>query len=269
MDIKVCKKCNIGKDISEYPKMGGKLCKLCFNEYMKTRRPKKEKEIVLIKIKVCKKCNSEKNIEDFNVGDKYKDGYRNYCKKCELLDKKKNYNKEYHREYYLTNKEQFKKYSLKNKDKVSYYQKIYRLKNKDKLSKSKKLYQIKNRELINDKICAKKQNSPLFKLSCNIRTLVSKNITKQGYTKKSKTYEILGCSFDYIVKYIEGQFKEWMSWENYGKYNGEINYGWDIDHIIPLCSARNENELLELFNYKNLRPVCSYHNRVIKRHNLL
>jgi hypothetical protein len=29
-----------------------------------------------------------------------------------------------------------------------------------------------------------------------------------------------------------------MNWGNYGKYNGEINYGWDIDHIIPLYTSK-------------------------------
>lgn len=55
-----------------------------------------------------------------------------------------------------------------------------------------------------------------------------------------------------------------MSWENYGKYNGELNYGWDIDHIIPLSSANDESELIKLNHYSNLQPLCSYINRYIK-----
>ena len=34
-----------------------------------------------------------------------------------------------------------------------------------------------------------------------------------------------------------------MNWENYGLYNGELNYGWDIDHIIPISSAKTEEEV--------------------------
>ena len=55
-----------------------------------------------------------------------------------------------------------------------------------------------------------------------------------------------------------------MSWNNYGLYNGELNYGWDIDHIIPISSAKNEDELLKLNHYSNLQPLCSKVNRNLK-----
>jgi hypothetical protein len=45
-----------------------------------------------------------------------------------------------------------------------------------------------------------------------------------------------------------------MSWENYGFY------GWHIDHIIPLCSAKNEEELKRLCHYTNLQPLWSTDN---------
>jgi len=38
MENKICKNCNIEKNINEFPKMGGKLCKICFNEYMRLNR---------------------------------------------------------------------------------------------------------------------------------------------------------------------------------------------------------------------------------------
>jgi hypothetical protein len=60
-----------------------------------------------------------------------------------------------------------------------------------------------------------------------------------------------------------------MNWDNYGRYKKDcFNYGWDIDHIAPLSSAITEKELLRLFHYTNLQPVCSKFNRDIKRHNL-
>ena len=60
-----------------------------------------------------------------------------------------------------------------------------------------------------------------------------------------------------------------MTWENYGRYNGEFGYGWDIDHIVPISSIKNELDILELNNYKNLQPLCSKINRDIKRNNIL
>ena len=56
-----------------------------------------------------------------------------------------------------------------------------------------------------------------------------------------------------------------MSWENYGKYNGELNYGWDIDHIIPVSNGKTEEEVVNLNHYLNLQPLCSHVNRNIKR----
>lgn len=37
-----------------------------------------------------------------------------------------------------------------------------------------------------------------------------------------------------------------MNWDNYGLYNGELNYGWDIDHIIPLSSINTEEGIILL-----------------------
>ena len=53
---------------------------------------------------------------------------------------------------------------------------------------------------------------------------------------------------------LEKQFKDGMSWENYG-YRG-----WHIDHIIPISSANNEEELIKLCHYTNLQPLWAVDN---------
>ena len=65
--------------------------------------------------------------------------------------------------------------------------------------------------------------------------------------------------------HLENQFESWMNWRNKGLYNGTPNFGWDIDHIIPLSSAVNETDIIKLNHYTNLRPLCSYVNRYVKR----
>ena len=60
-----------------------------------------------------------------------------------------------------------------------------------------------------------------------------------------------------------------MTWDNYGLYNGELNCGWDIDHIIPLSSVNTEDDIIKLNHYTNLQPLCSYTNRVIKKDNII
>ena len=59
-----------------------------------------------------------------------------------------------------------------------------------------------------------------------------------------------------------------MTWENRGLYNGDFDFGWDIDHVIPLSSTKTEEELIKLNHYTNLQPLCSKVNRDIKKNNL-
>lgn len=60
-----------------------------------------------------------------------------------------------------------------------------------------------------------------------------------------------------------------MNWDNYGLYNGEPKYGWDIDYKIPTSSAITEEDVIKLNHYSNLQPLCSYVNRVVKRDNVV
>ena len=76
---------------------------------------------------------------------------------------------------------------------------------------------------------------------------------------------ILGCSFEEFKYYIGAKFESWMNWNNYGLYNGELNYGWDIDHIIPVSTAKTEEDIIKLNHYTNLQPLCSYINRYVKK----
>ena len=65
-------------------------------------------------------------------------------------------------------------------------------------------------------------------------------------------------------------FEPWMNWGNHGNPKDgviEPNKTWDIDHIIPLSSAKTEDDIIKLNHYTNLRPLCSYNNRFIKKNN--
>jgi hypothetical protein len=65
---------------------------------------------------------------------------------------------------------------------------------------------------------------------------------------------MLGCDYQTAFKHIESRFKKGMSWDNFGD--------WHIDHIIPLASAKTEEELIELCHYTNLQPLWAEENLI-------
>jgi len=174
-----------------------------------------------------------------------------YCKSCKY---------EYQKQYIKNNHEKILKYyNIRSKlDKNRDYQKQYREINKDKIKESNKKYN-KNR----------RNTDPLYKMSRNVRNLIYQSINKRGFIKSIGTENILGCSLDEFYKHIESQFEPWMNWRNWGgKKVTEINTYWDLDHIVPIDTAINEEDIIRLNHYTNLRPLCSYNNRYIKRNKI-
>jgi len=162
-------------------------------------------------------------------------------------------------------KESNKRWRDANKEKISEYRKQYYTANKDKTKTYNKEYHKENVDKRIEYVKIRKQNDPLFKLKERLRSSISYSLKRKGFTKKNRTHEILGCTFEEFKTYIEIKWEPWMSWNNYGKYNGQPNYGWDIDHIKPMASALNENDIIFLNHYKNLQPLCSYINRDVKK----
>jgi len=168
-------------------------------------------------------------------------------------------------------------YRKKNQDKIREYGSGYRKNNIEKERNRHRKYYVENREKIqkyresykdrrNLLHKEKTKTDPLYKLGHNVRTLVKQ--TFRQYGKKSKTQDILGCSFDEFKLHIESQWEDWMNWDNYGNPKDGIiepNKTWDIDHIVPSSSALNEEDIIRLNHHTNLQPLCSYYNRFIKK----
>lgn len=95
-------------------------------------------------------------------------------------------------------------------------------------------------------------NDPLFALIGRCRARVNQVFRINEYTKRSRTYEIIGCSYDFLMGYIETKFQLGMSWENRSE--------WHIDHIIPLASAKTEEDVIRLNHYTNLQPLWAADN---------
>ncbi len=223
--------------------------------------------------KQCTRCKISKELELFNVNLRGKLGRCSICKECRKEDTKKyreinrSSNKIYKNKYYQDNKLDI----LKKKREKRYWKKYYD-NNKEKIKLSNKKYREKNKSIIIEKSNCyrrnRRKNDSLYKLLTNIRGQIGTYFRNNKYVKYNKSQEILGCSIVVLKSYLESKFDPWMTWENYGIYNGELNYGWDIDHIVPLSSAVSPEELIGLFHYTNLQPLCSKINRNIKRNKI-
>jgi len=238
---KVCRKCNIVKPTSEFFKASiqkdgfDSQCKDCNKVYVITLIESKDKIIPYDNLKECPKCKETKTLENFNKNKGTKTGHNCYCKICDLT------------------------YRENNKEIIALSNKKWREENKDYLREKK-------REEYNNTWKHDKE----YMLVNNIKGLIRKSIksTSKGKVIKSKrTEEILQCTIQEFKKHIESQFLNWMTWENHGNICSELNYNcsWDLDHIIPITKARNEEELYLLNHWSNFQPLCSKINRDIKR----
>jgi len=227
-------------------------------------------------MKICIVCGLDKELIDFNIRKDSKDGHNNKCKNCKSF-----YTKQLRANdptYHKRHLEQTNRYKENNKESVKNSKKQYYLNNREKLLKHNEEYQKKyltisdNRHKRNEKIKIRfkerMRTDSLFMLSVSIKNSIKSCFRRKKYNKSDKTGNILGCSFVEFKIHLESKFEPWMTWENKGFYNGELNYGWDIDHIIPVSSANTKYDLLRLNHYTNLQPLCSKINRDIKKDNI-
>jgi hypothetical protein len=185
-------------------------------------------------MKVCTKCKEVKDFFYFPKDKKQSSGYRPDCKDCQkkYRDSVKEKRIEYDRLYYIVNKE------IKNNYKKKYYKE-----NKTKIIKKITEYQ--------DKKC---KNDSIFAFGRKVRNMVrsSFNRKQNRYKKPQRTELILGCSIEEFKNYIESKFTKGMTLENHGE--------WHLDHIIPIASAKSEEEILILNHYTNFQPLWAKDN---------
>lgn len=217
-------------------------------------------------MKTCTKCGQGKPLTEFYTDKRISDGRKSRCKECLLEKRKQNYqdNKEKAKQYYQDNKERINKINRKYYQKIKEQKKQYYQDNKEQKKEYAKQYRQSNNEKIKEwkkqYLKQRRGNDSLFKLKNNISCLVRKSIKNQGYSKNSKTFEILGCSFEHL-----------MNWLDFEKWNNEDCH---IDHIIPVSLAKNEDEVLLLNHYTNLQVLSAEDNlkkgnRHVKFENLI
>lgn len=199
--------------------------------------------------KPCGKCKQNKPIEEFAKSSKTPSGLRSYCVKCD-------------RSYYQDS-EEVKRRVKENREKRfredPEYKKLVRERNRirQQTTESRKITNANNKK--------RREEDVQFKLRGNITRNTTAAI--KNHFKSGKTIELLGCSIEHLKIYIESLWQPGMTWNNWGRMNGDGRSMWQIDHIIP-CSAfdlSKPEEQRKCFHWSNLQPLWAIDN--IKKSN--
>ncbi len=184
--------------------------------------------------KTCSKCKEEKEICEFYNKKHKLGGKRPECKVC-------------------SNKQSIL-YNQKNKEKIKIIKQKYVDNNKEKVKQSKKDWFKKNPDYQKEWSYNNYTSDSIYKLKEIVRARLRVYFNCKNIRKKSKSFDIVGCTPEFLKEYLEKQFTDGMTWENHS-----LN-GWHIDHIIPLSSAKTEEEIYKLCHYTNLQPLWAEDN---------
>ena len=132
-------------------------------------------------------------------------------------------------------------------NKIRYIQKQERRKVDPQYDKEIKSYDVMRKR-------KKEKENQLTGFIQKMRQSIRKSFKRQGYTKNSRTYDILEESWGNVKLYFESLFQDGMTWDNHRE--------WEIDHIIPLSTSNCEEDVIRLCHYTNLQPLWKKDNKL-------
>ena len=268
----MCNSCLKEKNLSEFNKdKSGKdgyrgKCRDC----TKNTEPAFIKPRVLTgELAVCKACNLEKDTCYFSFNKKRNKLHskcidcsrkgvpiikerisEKVCKSCGIMKAIENFYEVRENNYFSS----CKKCTSEVKKTKDYYNQYKKNKGRIKAYKRKR-----------------RAENPLISLKDSISSSILRGFKQCDLTKNERTLKILSCTIEEFKKHIESQFLNWMNWSNYGNICGtelQYNCSWDLDHIIPISSAKTEEEVYLLNHWSNFQPLCSKINRDVKKANI-
>lgn len=96
------------------------------------------------------------------------------------------------------------------------------------------------------------RDNPSYYLHEKISRMLCHALKGVDVKKGGRTFDMLGYTPAELVSHIEKQFEKGMTWENRNL--------WQIDHIIPISTAKTEEDVIALNKLSNLRPMWSKEN---------
>lgn len=174
--------------------------------------------------RICRVCGTLKSLSEFYPNYGKSNGKRQICKQCFLAQ-----NKKYHLEH--------------REDRLAYSKEYYR-KNKEKFREFSRIR--KKERLITDAIYRTKRHA---------RLSIWKAFNKQGRISLEKTKYWVGCSPEELTTHLKQTWKQ-----KYGEdWRGQP---CNVDHIIPLITAKTSEEVRQLCHYTNLRLITPEDNMI-------
>lgn len=198
-------------------------------------------------LKKCSRCKKNKSLATFCKSKTGKYGRHCYCRECL---------KEYHREHRTKYPEKHQQWqdawnhSEPGKRACNRYDATHR----EQRRAYHKRHQAEARGRISAYRLNKLHTDPEYYFKQRIRQCIRDSVGRLGLKKSKRTENIVGLSFSDFKKYLL------ETWEN--------NYGYTwagepyhIDHIIPLATAKTENDVIKLCHYTNLQMLTPEDNR--------
>ena len=153
-----------------------------------------------------------------------------------------------------------KKYREKNKEKLSIKHRLWYEDNKDKWNTYIKEYRENNvdkiRQIKRDYERNRKATDPLYKLISNFRTAIYQVLKESNVDKNKHYFDILQYTPEQLITHLESQFKDTMSWDNYGE--------WHVDHKLPITHFNivemGDDEFMKCWALGNLQPMWGIEN---------
>lgn len=180
--------------------------------------------------KKCSKCGEIKNVSEFHKNKGKKDGLQYKCKLCSNI--------------------QVRDWRSKNYNHARSYEKKWRKNNPEKNRQKKRKW-----------VKKKYRTCTLFRLKVVYRKSCLRAFQSIGQKKNNKSLKLLGLkTWQELTKHLESKFYDHPKTGEKMTLDNHSFYGWHLDHIIPISSAKTEKDIIKLCHYTNLQPLWAKDN---------
>jgi hypothetical protein len=223
-------------------------------------------------MKRCWRCKENKDESAFGIDRSRNDGLMAACKSCRAELAKIKYAKyraeilEKGRTFYHAKRSEIssrrKELNSKNPDRLKQWRKKHRSENRDKLNEYGRRYYrevtlIQRKDQLWERNRQQKARYALdisFRIQRSVRSAVWRSVMgcKSGHLQ-----DVLGFSVSDLINHLEAQFKDGMTWDNYGD--------WHIDHKMPVVAfqfkSTADDGFKQAWALSNLQPLWAFENQ--------